>query len=185
MAGRRRIRIDGIVQGTGLGGYVLSDAAGVTMELGGEPDRVNCFTSCLASEAPPLAVIERLTTDKLPPGQKRAQPRRFAIVPRREAEAENVFISPDVATCPGCLAKLRDPADRRYRYPFTNCTQCGPASPSFETYRTTGRRRRWRPLPCGRNLALWRFRWNFCPERFVWRERSVVGRSRSWPIGYR
>ncbi len=129
---RRRLRARGVVQGVGfrpfvyrlarehgLGGYVLNDGDGVLIEVeGGELDR---FAVDLRSRAPALARIESLTSEIVEPlGEG-----EFSIV-ESVASGHAALIPPDVATCDECLRELFDPADRRYRYPFINCTQCGP-----------------------------------------------------------
>jgi hydrogenase maturation protein HypF len=131
---RRRLRITGVVQGVGfrpfvhglasrhgLGGFVLNDGAGVVVEAEGEPESLGAFTYAIAAEAPSLARIDRLVTDSLEPHGER----EFRI--ERSAAGEGPALVPaDVATCVECLRELLDPADRRHRYPFINCTQCGP-----------------------------------------------------------
>jgi len=132
---RLRIGITGIVQGVGfrpfvhnlagrcgVAGWVANDGRGVVIEAEGEAAAVAAFLTALRAEAPPLAVIDALTAEKLPPvGEK-----GFTIRASGPAGDRLALISPDVATCPDCRAELADPADRRYRYPFTNCTNCGP-----------------------------------------------------------
>ncbi len=132
---RLRIIITGIVQGVGfrpfvhnlarrynIGGWVANDGRGVVIEAEGEPPAVAAFLAALRAEAPPLAVIDALMAEARPP----ADVKGFAILASGPAEARLALISPDVATCPDCQAEIADPADRRYRYPFTNCTNCGP-----------------------------------------------------------
>lgn len=106
----------------GLYGWVLNDSDGVEIEVEGPAARVAGFLTALRSEAPPLARIESVEVCAVPVRgdthfgirQSKAQPGRYQLV------------SPDVATCPDCQHEVSDPADRRYRYPFTNCTNCGP-----------------------------------------------------------
>lgn len=132
---RRRFVVEGIVQGVGfrpfvhrlagelrLTGTVLNFTGGVEIEVEGDPSAVAAFGAALLTEKPPLAVIETLTAEDLSP----AGDTDFLILPSREAPGAPVSISPDIATCPDCLRELTDPADRRHRYPFTNCTNCGP-----------------------------------------------------------
>ena len=135
MRTRLRIRVEGIVQGVGfrpcvyalatrlsLGGCVSNDSQGVLIEAEGEWDNVDRLLAVLEREAPPLAVIERITSHAMPlQGDT-----RFIIAPSHRGLERNVFVSPDVATCADCLRELFEPADRRYRYALTNCTNCGP-----------------------------------------------------------
>ena len=132
---RRRVRVEGIVQGvgfrpfvyslgTGLGlaGHVVNDARGVTIEAEGPADRVSSLIDALCRDAPPLAVLDRIrVTDMNPTGA-----RGFVIRPSRTAGDRWALVAPDIATCPDCLRELFDPADRRHRYPFINCSNCGP-----------------------------------------------------------
>jgi hydrogenase maturation protein HypF len=135
---RTLIRVEGIVQGvgfrpfvhrtaTGLGlvGHVANDERGVLIEAQGEPARVADLVAAVREHPPPLAVIERLTTTDVPCGSI-DQASGFEIRSSSRAGAPVTWISPDVATCDDCLRELFDPADRRYRYPFVNCTNCGP-----------------------------------------------------------
>lgn len=134
---RRRLRVRGLVQGVGfrpfvnrlaaglaLGGTVRNETGGVTIEVEGPAAAVADFARDLRLLAPPLAVIAAVAEEPLPPRGERA----FTILPSAAgaASAATALIPPDVATCDRCLAELRDPADRRHRYPFTNCTDCGP-----------------------------------------------------------
>ncbi|MGH2858517.1 MAG: carbamoyltransferase HypF, partial [Solirubrobacteraceae bacterium] len=133
---RARVRVCGTVQGVGfrpyvyrlarelgLAGWVLNDAHGVLLEVEGAAGAVDAFLSRLRSEAPPLAVIDGLSHDVCPPTGERA----FEIRPSPIAAGEqDAPVAPDTATCADCLRELLDPADRRYRYPFINCTNCGP-----------------------------------------------------------
>jgi hydrogenase maturation protein HypF len=132
---RARVRVEGIVQGVGfrpfvhhlagslgLAGTVGNDARGVIAEVEGTPDRVEAFVARLPQEAPAMAVIERVDTTPVPVRGDRG----FAIVASDASGSRAVPVSPDIATCAACLADLWDPRDRRHRYPFTNCTDCGP-----------------------------------------------------------
>ena len=132
---RVRARVEGTVQGVGfrpfvyrlaaevgIGGWVLNDSAGVVIEAEAEPQQLERFFERLGRDAPPLARI----------GHVRAEPlaaigeHGFAIRASPRAGEPRAAITPDSATCADCLAELFDPADRRHRYPFTNCTNCGP-----------------------------------------------------------
>jgi hydrogenase maturation protein HypF len=131
----RRVRLEGIVQGVGfrpfvhalatrlgLAGLVTNDTRGVLIEVeGAEPD-VARFLARLESDAPPLAALTRVRVSSIAARGHSG----FAIVASRSGGARSVPVSPDVATCDDCLRELFDPADRRYRYPFVNCTSCGP-----------------------------------------------------------
>jgi hydrogenase maturation protein HypF len=137
VATRRRahVRVEGTVQGVGfrpyvhrlasahgLAGYVLNDARGVLLEVEGSAAAVEGFLAALESEPPPLALLERLTVeDRKPTGRA-----GFEIRPSPRGEPANAPVTPDTATCADCRRELLDPADRRYRYPFINCTNCGP-----------------------------------------------------------
>jgi len=134
MLQRRRFRITGVVQGVGfrpfafalahaheLGGFVLNDGEGVIVEAEGAPEALDRFVAALCADAPALARVESVAAEALAPvGQ-----RDFVIAPS-VATAGRALIPPDVATCDDCLRELFDPADRRHRYPFINCTRCGP-----------------------------------------------------------
>jgi len=131
---RRRLRVWGIVQGVGfrptvyrlavergLGGWVLNDAEGVLIELEGAEAGVDSFVSTLANDPPPLARITAIESESLAPLGER----EFRIAPSA-AGRRVALVSPDMAACDDCRRELADPADRRYRYPFINCTNCGP-----------------------------------------------------------
>ena len=132
---RTAVRVEGIVQGVGfrpfvyalatrlgLGGLVGNDVDGVFAEVEGAPEAVQEFLLSLERDAPPLARIERVTARPLVPDGGAD----FAIAPSEPGGARRALVSPDTATCADCLAELADPADRRYGYPFINCTNCGP-----------------------------------------------------------
>ena len=132
---RRQIEVSGIVQGVGFRPYVYRLAtehhlvgtirntpSGVTIEIQGEPEAVGNFISRLPPEAPPLARITDMLTRELPCNGDR----EFRIVESRAHDAVRTLISPDIATCEDCLREMFDPQDRRYHYPFINCTNCGP-----------------------------------------------------------
>jgi hydrogenase maturation protein HypF len=105
----------------GLGGWVLNRAGGVEIEVEGEAAALAAFQRDLLAQAPPLARIEGIRVEPAPPRGESA----FAILPSRAAGPAEA-VPPDVATCADCLDEVFDPADRRHRYPFTNCTNCGP-----------------------------------------------------------
>lgn len=106
----------------GLGGRIRNDPAGVDLEVEGPPDRVEEFLRRLPRELPRHALVRRWERRELTPCGER----EFAIVPSGSEGPATVLVLPDLATCPDCLRELRDPSDRRYRYPFLNCTLCGP-----------------------------------------------------------
>ena len=132
---RQRIEVRGVVQGVGfrpyvyrlarrhgLGGWVLNDAAGVKIEVEGPWDAINRFLSELQTERPVLAEIEDMVQAFVPTNGEDG----FEILESRTGEVKRTFISPDTNVCSDCLRELFDPADRRYRYAFINCTHCGP-----------------------------------------------------------
>ncbi|MDQ7041671.1 MAG: carbamoyltransferase HypF [Rhodothermus sp.] len=132
---RWRLHVEGAVQGVGfrpfvyrlahelgLTGQVGNDPAGVTIEVEGNPEQLVRFRERLERQPPPAARIRRVTCAELPPRGYTT----FTIVPSQAKGDRQVFLLPDLATCPDCLRELFDPADRRYRYPFINCTHCGP-----------------------------------------------------------
>ncbi len=132
---RIRIRVRGVVQGVGfrpyvyrlasgldLGGSVLNDANGVLIEVEGDPDRIEAFVARLPVDAPPLASVEETRTDELTPTGEDG----FVVASSVVGGDPDALVSADAATCADCLAELLDPRDRRFRYPFLNCTNCGP-----------------------------------------------------------
>jgi hydrogenase maturation protein HypF len=131
---RRRLRIKGVVQGVGfrpfihglaseygLSGYVLNDGQGVLIEIEGDPDQLDDFVRAVHSDPPSLASVRSLEDESIPAlGEQRFRIEQSAVGPAVTS------VGADAATCDECLAELFDPANRRYRYPFINCTQCGP-----------------------------------------------------------
>ncbi|NWF77734.1 MAG: carbamoyltransferase HypF [Chloroflexi bacterium] len=129
------ISVRGVVQGVGfrpfvyglavkhnLKGWVYNTSEDVRIEVEGQAQAIERFEQELRTKAPPLACIENVTIEyHAPRGYK-----RFEIRQSQAQEGKYQLISPDVATCQACLGELLDPEDRRYRYPFTNCTNCGP-----------------------------------------------------------
>ena len=107
----------------GLTGHVGNTSDGVRVEVQGTPEALAAFARALERELPPLARITALRREELPPDEGE---RAFTIALSEGRHGHAVLVSPDVATCDRCLADMRDPANRRYRYPFTNCTDCGP-----------------------------------------------------------
>ncbi len=135
----RRIYITGIVQGVGfrpfvyglatryeLGGWVLNNSSGVEIEIAGPPKILDAFIIALRAELPPLAVIDSLRIEKIKSKIQNPKSKIFKIRHSQAQAGAFVPISPDICVCDDCLQELFDPADRRYRYPFINCTNCGP-----------------------------------------------------------
>jgi hydrogenase maturation protein HypF len=131
---RQRLRVRGVVQGVGfrpfvyglarrhgLGGFVLNDGEAVLIEAEGSASALAAFAAAVRAEAPSLARVDGVEIEPRPA----AGEREFAIL-ASEPTGRTALIPADVATCDDCLRELFDPADRRYRYPFVNCTQCGP-----------------------------------------------------------
>jgi hydrogenase maturation protein HypF len=148
---RRAIAISGTVQGVGfrpfvyglasqleLCGFVRNQTDGVRIEVEGDRSRLDQFLLQLSANKPPLARIERVSWEPRPPlGDS-----RFRIETSAGGATGPVIIPPDIATCDDCLRELFDPHDRRYRYPFLNCTNCGPRltiveSAPYDRERTT------------------------------------------------
>ena len=132
---RLRIRLRGIVQGVGfrpfvhnlarrleLGGWVLNSSAGLVAEVEGAPAAVESMARLIVEEAPPLAWIQSSEVSEMAALGETA----FEIRPSVAETGEFALISPDVATCPDCFRDFTGPANRRFDYAFTNCTNCGP-----------------------------------------------------------
>ncbi len=132
---RKAIEIAGIVQGVGfrpfiyrlatennLTGFITNTEAGVSIEVEGAAEAVGAFLARLPKEVPPLARITSMVVADRPLNHDVD----FRILPSRAGNERRVLIAPDVAICDDCRAELLDPADRRFRYPFINCTNCGP-----------------------------------------------------------
>ncbi|HTP49944.1 MAG TPA: carbamoyltransferase HypF [Anaeromyxobacteraceae bacterium] len=131
----RRIQIRGTVQGVGMRpfvfrlaresgvlGWVRNDTRGVTIEAFASAAALDAFEGRLRSEHPPAARVREVLAEAIPPEPARD----FVIASSEGADERRVTIPPDLATCPACLAEVRDPGNRRHDYPFTNCTDCGP-----------------------------------------------------------
>ena len=132
---RVRARIEGTVQGVGfrpyvyrlademgLAGHVLNDSRGVVVEVEAPAEKVERFLARLPVEAPPLATVERVIAEQL----EELGEEGFSIRESPAGGEPRAAVTPDSATCDDCLQELFDPGDRRFRYPFTNCTNCGP-----------------------------------------------------------
>ncbi|TLM98653.1 MAG: hydrogenase maturation protein HypF, partial [Actinobacteria bacterium] len=129
------LHVTGIVQGVGfrpfvhnlavaegLTGWVLNASDGVHLVVEGPAETVDAFPDLLRENAPAMSVIERVIAEEV-------EAEGFDAFVIRESHAEAgamTLVSPDIATCPECAAELFTPTDRRYRYPFINCTNCGP-----------------------------------------------------------
>ena len=130
-----RIRVRGIVQGVGyrpfvyrqavqhgLAGWVKNDSEGVLLEAEGAADALLIFAAALRQAAPPAASVEAVEVRELPVKGETG----FRILPSPAGESAQTLISPDLAICEDCRRELLSPSDRRYRYAFINCTNCGP-----------------------------------------------------------
>jgi hydrogenase maturation protein HypF len=132
---RKQIRVRGVVQGVGfrpfvfnlaqrlrLSGYVLNSSAGVQIELEGDPAQIEIFLRELDENPPPLAQIEDISLESLDPAGYAS----FSIRESVDVPGQLAPVSPDVSTCADCLRDFQTPGNRRFGYPFTNCTNCGP-----------------------------------------------------------
>ena len=132
---RRRVVVRGVVQGVGfrpyvhalatalrLTGHVTNTPDGVVAEVEGEAGDIDRFCARIAPDAPPLARVDTVDHHEVPATGDTA----FTILASHGTGPAHTLIPPDTATCAACLRELADPADRRYRHPFVNCTHCGP-----------------------------------------------------------
>src|SRR5579885_1450828 len=132
---RRVIAIHGVVQGVGfrpfvyglaqqldLKGFVRNRTGGVLIEVEGKAASLDHFLNEVSLRPPPLARIDRLTWERRSVRGESG----FQIAPSEAQPSPDIFISPDAAACDACVAELFDPGDRRFGYPFLNCTNCGP-----------------------------------------------------------
>jgi len=156
---RHQVEITGTVQGVGfrpfvhrlaaelaLGGWARNNGEGLSVEIEGPREACDAFLRRLPDEAPGHAVLRSLkTTPRAPAGETAFRIRASSVSSTATAEP-----APDLATCPDCLRELFDPADRRYRHPFINCTQCGPRYSILLS------------LPCDRERTTMR-RFTMCP----------------------
>lgn len=136
------IHVTGIVQGVGMRpfvyreamahgicGWVLNAGDGVHIEAHAPADALDTFVAALSEHAPAAARVEHVeVVDLAVNGWDAANEQGFRIVASQDQTAHTTLVSPDIATCDDCLRELFDPADRRYHYPFINCTDCGPRS---------------------------------------------------------
>jgi hydrogenase maturation protein HypF len=140
----RAFQVDGVVQGVGfrpfvyrlarelgLDGVVRNAAGRVEIETLGSEEALVAFADRLVTDAPPRARVDRVAVAPLA-GEPPSPGSGFLIVDSVAAAAVERLFPPDIATCDDCLRELHDPADRRYRYPFTNCTDCGPRATIIE-----------------------------------------------------
>ncbi|MBW2117374.1 MAG: carbamoyltransferase HypF [Deltaproteobacteria bacterium] len=132
---RAKGAIKGIVQGVGfrpfiyqlahrynLSGYVINTSQGVDIEVEGPEEEIRGFFDVIVPERPPLAHISSLEWTQIPPKKEKS----FKIMASQAGQERSALIPPDVCICPACLSELRNPEDRRFEYPFINCTNCGP-----------------------------------------------------------
>jgi hydrogenase maturation protein HypF len=132
---RYRLLVCGVVQGVGfrpyvyrladkhgLAGFVLNGATGVIVEVEGISNKLEMFLSALTAQAPPLVRISEVTRIDIPPQGSTG----FHIRESDQVRTAFTLVPPDICICEECLAEMRNPLDRRYEYPFTNCTNCGP-----------------------------------------------------------
>lgn len=132
---RRRLRVTGVVQGIGfrpyvyqhaqrhrLAGFVRNSPTGVIIEIEGPRAAVDAFAESLPNEGPPLMRVAAIEAAELPP----AGDEQFVILASEAGANAFTLVPPDICVCAQCLAETRDAANRRFEYPFTNCTNCGP-----------------------------------------------------------
>ncbi|MEK6528333.1 MAG: acylphosphatase, partial [Nitrospirota bacterium] len=139
---RLKIKITGLVQGVGfrpfifrlakelgLKGYVLNDTEGVLTEVEGAKDKLDEFLIRIDKEKPGLSKIFSLQHSFLPASQQGGEEtgfKNFEILESKKHGEKRAFILPDIAVCDECIRDISTPSDRRFLYPFTNCTNCGP-----------------------------------------------------------
>lgn len=138
----RKLEITGIVQGVGfrpfvyqlahryrLNGFTLNNTVGVSVEIEGKENDVKAFIAALQSELPLLARIDTLSSEEA----EYVGYTDFEIIHSETDNNKSALVSPDIAICENCLNEMQDPKDRRYNYPFINCTDCGPRYSIIET----------------------------------------------------
>jgi hydrogenase maturation protein HypF len=129
------IEVAGIVQGVGfrpyifrladrlrLSGFVNNNSDGVSIEIEGNEDSIQKFIATLKFQPPPLSQVIRIDVREI----SKKDETQFQILLSETFQQRNTLISPDISTCEDCTHELLEPEDRRYLYPFTNCTNCGP-----------------------------------------------------------
>ncbi|MBZ0268152.1 Sua5/YciO/YrdC/YwlC family protein, partial [bacterium] len=132
---RLQVRVVGLVQGVGfrpfvhrlardlaLAGWIRNDGDGVTIEVEGDAEALPRFVDRLSADRPPASLLYALDRRFVPVTGEAS----FEILPSESTGPPRAWVLPDLATCPACRDDVRDPANRRHRYPFTNCTHCGP-----------------------------------------------------------
>ncbi len=132
---RKKLNVTGLVQGVGfrpfvyrlarshnLAGWVRNTSRGVEIEVEGPPAALDLFIRQLSEEAPALSRVERVVSEEATPLAQET----FEILTSESLAGTEAVIPPDVGLCPDCAREIRDPGDRRFYYPFTNCTNCGP-----------------------------------------------------------
>ncbi|WP_308443043.1 carbamoyltransferase HypF [Sulfurovum sp. TSL1] len=138
----KKLDITGIVQGVGfrpfvyqladrfhLNGSICNTASGVKIELEGQEHAIDAFTDALYEELPPLARIDAFSSENAP----YVGHTTFQILQSETENQKSTLVSPDIAICKHCLQEMHDPTNRRYAYPFINCTDCGPRYSIIET----------------------------------------------------
>jgi len=138
----KKLAISGVVQGVGfrpfiyqlakrykLNGFILNNTAGVNIEIEGTQHSVDAFMKALQSELPPLARIDTLMSEYA----ESVGHTGFEILQSETENDKSALVSPDIAICDNCLQEMQDPCNRRYAYPFINCTDCGPRYSIIDT----------------------------------------------------
>jgi len=136
---RLGLSVRGVVQGVGfrpfvyntaracgLAGWVRNETERVRIEVQGDPAALDAFLHALEHEAPPQARIDSIDVERIDPVEGTTSETPFEIRPSRELASRRPATAADLATCEACLVEIRDPLERRFGYPFTNCTNCGP-----------------------------------------------------------
>ncbi|MDY7038305.1 MAG: acylphosphatase, partial [Thermodesulfobacteriota bacterium] len=159
----RQMKIDGIVQGVGfrpfvyrlsrqyqLKGKVLNISSGVSLYVEGIQKDIESFSKALIEKCPPQAAISAVSKKTVPVRNLRA----FTIEKSRTDKSLFTSIPPDVSICEECIRELFDPLDRRFQYPFINCTNCGPRYTILKKSPMTGPIRPWQNSPCVQSARL-------------------------------